>query len=320
MARIFYTVRTTSDPWHSKVLEYLPKGNELIYYSRDRPYEEQVGEAEIVIDDGTVQIDKKVVDSMKHVRFIQRYGTGMDHIDIGYVLKRGIILSNTPGQFSGFALAEHAILLMLSLAKQTREWVPMIERRASGPTGDELRGKTIGLVGLGASGGELAKRAKALEMRVLAVDLRPLEPSRLEELGVDFFGGPESLEGILAESDYVSIHVPLTKTTRGMIGRKELARMKRSARLINVARGPIVDEAALIEALRAGTIAGAGLDVVENEPLDPQSPLMQMPNVVVSPHIAGTTVETADRRARVVGENVSRYLRGLPPLYQVTPE
>ncbi len=318
MVKIFYLGNPNLQPWYDKAIDALPKNQDVAAYQKNKPLEDQIKDAEIIVEDGSTRITKQVVDHAKKVRFIQRYGTGMDHMDVNYVISKGIVVSNTPGQFSGVALAEHAILLMLGLAKRLPDWNETIQSRVIAvPCGDELHGRTLGIVGLGASGEHLAKLAKAFGMRVLAMDIRKMKPDKRKELGLDLFGGLESLDKILKESDYVSIHVPLTGRTRGMIGKREFGLMKKSARIINVARGPIIDEEALVDSLRSGRIAGAGLDVFPNEPIDPNHPILKMRNVLFSPHLAGVTVETAERRARVVGENVSKVIKGMTPLYQI---
>ena len=186
------------------------------------------------------------------------------------------------------------------------------------PINEELEGKTLGIVGLGASGRELARRASAMGMRVLAVDIAAIPRQVLDELRVEFFGGPQDLDRLLVASDYVSLHVPLTSKTRRLIDRRALGLMKPEAVLINVARGGIVDEAALIEALEAGRLRGAGLDAFVEEPLSPTHPFLRLENVVATPHVAGVTTGTSRRRAAAAAENVDRVARGLLPLYLVT--
>jgi D-3-phosphoglycerate dehydrogenase / 2-oxoglutarate reductase len=298
------------------VMKALPKGTDVSRYDPNAPMSAQIGDAEIIIEDGSTSISNDLIEVAKQAKFIQRFGVGMDHMDVGRVLERGILLANTPG--FGTNLAEHAILLMLSLAKHTPLWEQSLEERVvSRPEGDELRGKSLGLIGMGASGSELARLAAAFGMTVRGIDIRALGPERIAELKLGFFGSLESLDFVLGESDYVSIHVPLTPRTRGMIGRREIGLMKRTARIINVARGEIVDEEALAEALSSGRIDGAGLDVFSEEPLDTSHPLRRMRNVVISPHNAGTTREERRRRAAIVGENVQRYLSGRPVKHRI---
>jgi D-3-phosphoglycerate dehydrogenase / 2-oxoglutarate reductase len=317
--KIFYLGDPNSEGEVRSVMDALPRGQELTIVDKGRPVEGQISEAEIVIEDGSFKITRQVVDAAKKAKLFQRYGTGMDHADVGYILSKGILLANSTGPFIGVALAEQALLLMLSLARQTPRWHENIERRAIGiPTGENLEGKTLGIVGIGASGSELAKRARALGMRLLAVDVRMIDQARVNELGLEFFGGLDSLDTLLRQSDYVSIHVPLTPQTQNMFGAEEFAKMKDGARLINIARGGIVVESALMDALRSQKLAGAGLDVFPDEPIDPHHPILAMKNVVISPHVAGMTVEIVRKRGEIVGENVQRYIDGRPLLCQIT--
>jgi phosphoglycerate dehydrogenase-like enzyme len=253
------------------------------------------------------------------VKLWQVLGTGLDHTDVAYILESGLPLANTPGQFSSVALAEHALFLMLLFAKRFFDSRNSLRSRVMcEPMNEELHGKTLGLLGLGASGRELAVRAKALGMRIMAIDIAPITQSVQATCGIDFFGKPGELPRLLAESDYVSIHMPLTSATRRMIDRAGLSLMKPSAVIINVARGEIIDETALAEALNSGRIRGAGLDVFPSEPVDPDHPLLRLPNVVATPHVAGVTFGTSRRRAQAVVENLERLSQGLSPLYQVT--
>jgi phosphoglycerate dehydrogenase-like enzyme len=186
------------------------------------------------------------------------------------------------------------------------------------PMNDELHGRTLGLIGLGASGRDLAVRAHAFGMHLIGVDVQRPADDVLEALGVSYLGGPEAIYDLLPRSDYVSLHVPLTRHTRHMLDARALGLMRHGSILINVARGDLVDEAALVDALRDGRLGGAGLDVFAQEPLDPASPLLQFDNVVLTPHVAGVTTGTSRRRAGAVAENVRRTEAGLPPLYTIT--
>jgi phosphoglycerate dehydrogenase-like enzyme len=253
------------------------------------------------------------------VKLWQVIGTGLNHIDVNYLVERGVPIANTPGIFSGIALAEHALFLMLCLAKNLDE-----SRRnvRSGvyyhPMNEELEGKTLGLVGFGGSARELAKRGWALGMRVLAMDAVEVSRAVQEEYHLSFFGSPQDLDILLKQSDYLSLHTPLTSKTHHLINQESFALMKPTAVLINVARGEIVDEAALLEALKSGKIRGAGIDVFTQEPPDPNHPFLHMENVITTPHIAGGTRGTSRRRGKAAAENVHRVAQGLPPLYQVT--
>jgi phosphoglycerate dehydrogenase-like enzyme len=155
-------------------------------------------------------------------------------------------------------------------------------------------------------------------MRVIALDAAPVSEAELAELGIETFGGPETLAAVLGAADYVSLHVPLTAATRHLIDRERIGLMQPTAVLVNVARGGIVDEAALIEALEEGRLRGAGVDVYSQEPPDMQSPLLHLDNVIATPHVAGMTYETIRRRIEACFANVARIADGEPPLYQVT--
>ena len=216
------------------------------------------------------------------------------------------------------ALAEHALFLMLLFAKNFSESQSNIQAKIlCYPLNEELEGKTLGLLGLGASGRALAKRAAVMGMRILATDMVEIPADVIKECQLDFFGTADQMSLVLREADYFSIHVPLTSKTRHMIGREQLKQMKPTAVVINIARGGVVDEEALLEVLRVGGLKGAGLDVFSKEPIDPQHPLLQLKNVIATPHIAGVTYSTSRRRGEAVAENIDRISRGLAPLFQI---
>ena len=169
------------------------------------------------------------------------------------------------------------------------------------------------VIGFGASGKELAHRAHCFRMRVSDIDVRPILASEKAEYGLEFAGTPQDLDRLLGESDYVSLHVPLSPETRQMINARTLRLMKPAARLINVARGPLIEEQALETALREGWIAGAGLDVFESEPVNPESPLLKLSNVIGLPHVAGTTYQVSRRRAAFAAENLDLIAAGKEP-------
>jgi phosphoglycerate dehydrogenase-like enzyme len=185
------------------------------------------------------------------------------------------------------------------------------------PAGSELGGLRLCLIGFGASGRQLAVRAKAFGMHVAAIDPVPVAEGDREAHGIVFAGGPGALDEQLALADVVSLHLHLDATTRHIIDERRLGLMKPSALLLNVARGALVDEDALLRALRQGTIGGAGLDTFEDEPLPPASPLLALDNVVATPHIAGATVQASRQRAEVAALNVDRVAAGLEPLYRI---
>jgi phosphoglycerate dehydrogenase-like enzyme len=311
------------EPWFGDVVVALGESHYIHLYDPELPIGPQLEGARVVVDQGGSVATRAMVDAAAAagVRLWQVLGTGLDHVDVQYILDRGLPLANTPGPFSSVALAEHAMLLMLYFAKN----FPATQRHVRDgtfyhPMNDELHGRTLGLVGLGASGRELARRAQAFGMHLIGLDVQRPPDDTLEAIGVSYLGGPEALSDLLPRSDYVSLHVPLTRHTRHIVDARALGLMRHGSILINVARGDLVDEAALVDALRHGRLGGAGLDVFAHEPLDPSSPLFQLDNVVLTPHVAGVTTGTSRRRAEAVAENVRRTAAGLAPLYSIREE
>lgn len=309
------------EPWFGDVVAALEGAHQVELYDPEMPIGPQIDGAWVVVDQGGGVATRDVVEAAAAagVKLWQVLGTGLDHVDVQYILDCGLPLANTPGPFSSIALAEHALFLMLYFAKN----FPATQQHVRHgmfyqPMNDELHGKTLGLVGLGASGRELAARARAFGMHLVGLDKQHPPDELVEALGVTYLGGPAALCDLLPRCDYVSLHVPLTRETRHILDARALGLMHPGSILINVARGELVDEAALVAALRGGRLRGAGLDVFAREPLDPGSPLLQLDNVVLTPHIAGVTTGTSRRRATAVVENVRRTAAGLAPLYSIT--
>lgn len=315
---LFLGQRDNLQPWFQDVVLAVGEAHAVRLFDPVLPIHAQLEATMVVVDQGGGMATRTIVDAAAEagVKLWQVLGTGLDHVDVPYILDRGLPLANTPGPFSSIALAEHALLLMLYFAKHFPETQTNVRQRVFyRPMNEELHGQTLGLIGLGASGRELARRAAAFGMRVLGLDVVPPPP---ETIGVTFLGGPEALHELLRQSDYVSLHVPLTRRTRYLLDAHALTMMRPHGVLINVARGELVDEGALVGALRDGRLRGAGLDVFASEPLAADSPLLGLDNVVLTPHVAGVTFGTSRRRAEAVAENVRRTAAGLPPLYAVS--
>lgn len=246
----------------------------------------------------------EVIRACQKLKFINVAFTGVDHIDLEACKEKGVQVSNASG-YSNQSVAELALCMMLSLLRN----VPQVDARCrqgqtkDGLVGCELKGKTVGIVGLGAIGQKTAELCHAFGCRVIAYNPRPKQAAGyIEQLPLD---------QVLAQSDILSLHCPLSDSTRGLIGKAEIAKMKKSALLINTARGPVVDSAALAEALNDGAIAGAGIDVFETEPpLDPSHPLLSAKNTIVTPHVAFATQESMLLRAKIVFETLEAYLKG----------
>jgi D-3-phosphoglycerate dehydrogenase len=256
---------------------------------------------------GAVKWPGEVLRRLPRLKMITACGIGTDAIDLEAARDRGIVVCNLPGQTAP-NVAEHALGLMLALAK--RAWYQTNELKAGRWTARDnvyLRGKTLGLVGAGSIAAEMARLGQALGMEVLAWTFHPT-PERATRLGVTFV----PLDELLARSDVVSLHVKLTGESRGLLGEAQLCRMKPGALLVNTARGPVVESQALVEALNAGHLGGAGLDVFDDEPLPAGHPLLACQQVVLTPHNADQTPEGRELLNAGVVDNVIAFLQGHP--------
>ncbi|MDP8982783.1 MAG: hydroxyacid dehydrogenase [Acidobacteriota bacterium] len=265
---------------------------------------DRIRDAEVVINvRSSSRFTQDVFRQCPGLKLVSLWGTGTDNVDLAGAAKHGVTITNTPG-VSAFSVAEHALALMLAAART----IPAQDAAVRGgawPRGQgiELRGKTLGIVGLGAIGRRFAELGQAIGMRVVAWTMHP-NPG----MGIEL----TELDELLRSSDVVSIHVRLSPQTTGLIGTRQFGLMKPSALLINTARGAIVEEAALVDALGTKRIAGAGLDVFTSEPLPPGHPLTQLPNVVLTPHSAGITPEALEAGLQMAIENVWSFLAGNP--------
>ena len=284
------------------------------------PLAEQVGDADVLLV-RDLPITREVIDAASKVRLIQRPGDHLPRvIDLAHARSKGIPVSRFPSKVQGSPardVAEHAFYLLLALAKQ--QWLARASvkaRKAGLPKTMSVHGKTLGLVGLGNTGEALARLAVPFGLRVVAVK-RSADDALARELGLTWLGTMDRLPELLAESDFVSLHLPQTPETVDFIGRDELSRMKSGAFLINISRAPMVNRAALAEALQSGHLGGAGLDVWWQEPADPADSLLALRNVVLTPHIAADTTESETRLAELTAENVRRIAHGEAPRYVV---
>ena len=258
-----------------------------------------------------------------NLRLVQTVSAGTDTLDVKGLGEMGVRTANNGGG-NAVAVAEHAIGLIISVYRKlrlqfesarAREWAGDIREAWRGQV-HELTGKTVGIVGLGHIGQAVARRLRGWECDLVYYDVVDHSDELERELAIRRL----SLDELLRESDVVSLHVPHTGRTGGMIGAPELSKMKATAVLINTGRGPVVDEAALADAIRRGEIAGAGLDVLEEEPTPTDNPLLDMDRVVVTPHMAGNSVEAYDKSRAFAVANVTRVIRGEEPQSVVLPE
>jgi D-3-phosphoglycerate dehydrogenase len=272
-----------------------------------------VGEFDALVVRSETKVTAAVLAAGRRLRVVGRAGVGVDNIDVAFATGRGILVVNAP-RGNIIAAAEHTIGLLLALARNIPQADASVRRgewQRSRYTGVEIRGKTLGLVGLGNIGSEVAKRAQGLEMEVIAFD--PAVPAeRAEQFNVALV----DLRELFRRADFISIHAPLVEGTRNLVDADVLAEARPSARLVNAARGGIVDEAALYDALAGGRLAGAASDVFLSEPIG-ESPLLTLPNFIATPHIAASTLEAQTSVAFDVAEEVLAVLRGEVPRHAV---
>lgn len=250
------------------------------------------------------------------LRLIQQVGSGLEGVDIEAAKKRGIQVANVPTDACGNAdsVAELGVYLMIGLARNVRGMAKSFANRKIGePRGTTLMGKTAGIVGLGGIGKALIRRLRALDMKIIGVK-RDAAGASAGEMGLDWVGGRGDLERLLGMSDFVVLCLPLTEESRNLLNDRTFAAMKKGSFLINLSRGGLVDRNALENALATGRIAGAGLDVFWEEPVDPADPIFRQ-NVLVTPHIGGSTDISIGGIAGIVADNIHRAERGQQPLY-----
>ncbi|HEX8701320.1 MAG TPA: D-glycerate dehydrogenase [Myxococcaceae bacterium] len=268
----------------------------------------------------TDRVDGPLLQASPSLRAVSNVAVGYDNIDVAACTARRIPVGNTPGVLTE-TTADFAFALLMGLARRVAEadaYVRAGKWRTWSPTlllGADVHGTTLGIAGLGQIGAAMARRARGFGMRVLYVN-RHARPELEAELGL----WRVDKATLLAQSDFLSLHVPLTPETRHWLGRAELAAMKQGAMLINTARGTVVDQAALIEALARGHLGGAALDVTEPEPLPMDSPLLKLPNVLIAPHIASASHATRGRMASMAVDNLLAALDGRRPPHCVNPE
>jgi len=267
----------------------------------------------------TDRIDDALMAAAPRLRVISQMAVGYDNIDVAAATRRGILVGYTPDVLTD-ATADMAFALLMAAARRLVEGVDYARAgrwRTWGPLtllGRDVHGATLGIVGLGRIGRAVARRARGFDMRVLYYDC-----ARDEAAEREFGPACLDLDTLLAESDFVTLHVPLTPATRHLIGREQLRRMKPTAVLINTSRGPVVDQEALVEALRAGEIGYAALDVTDPEPLPPDHPLFALPNAIITPHIASASVTARSQMAVLAARNLLAGLRGEVPPFCVNP-
>src|SRR6516165_7899243 len=265
--------------------------------------EKELADTEALIVRSATRVTPELMAKATRLRVVGRAGVGVDNIDLDEATKRGILVMSTPGG-SSVSVAEHTFALLLALVRQVPKFdAAMREGRwEKSSSGAEVRGKTLGLIGLGRIGSEVATRADGFEMRVLAYD-----PFISEAAAREFSVELVPLEKLLAESDFISLHTAVSPQTKDMINAASIAKMKKGVRIINAARGELINEADLAAAIKSGYVSGAALDVFVDEP-PKNCPLIGLPNVIATPHVAGSTAEAQEELGTQVAVQVRDYL------------
>jgi D-3-phosphoglycerate dehydrogenase len=309
-----------TEPIHHAGIELLERnGVEVVQLSPGSDEETLQAEAHwaaALITRGGIKVTRGFMESAPLLKAVGVHGIGCDHVDLEAASELGKVVLNTPFALSE-SVAEMAIALLFALSRRVvsadkavraGEW----HRKYGDLRGIEVMGKTVGIVGLGRIGAATARRLKSFGVRLL-YNSRTRKPELEEEIGIEY----ATLDSLLERSDIISLNLPYTRETHHLIDSKRIAAMKDGVYIVNTARGRIIDQTALVDALKSGKIAAAGLDVFEEEPLDPGSPLASMDNVVLTPHLAASSEEAMERMAVQVAEGVIKVLNGEAPDYPV---
>jgi D-3-phosphoglycerate dehydrogenase len=269
---------------------------------------ERIGAYEGIVIRSATKMNAELIERASSLRAIGRAGVGVDNVDVEAATKRGIVVANAP-ESNVVTAAEHTMALLLALARNIPQAYASLTAgkwERSKFSGVELYEKTLGILGFGRIGQLVAQRARGFGMRVLAFDPF-VSAERYRDLGVEKADGPAD---IYAQADFITVHLPKTPETEGFLDAGAFAQMRDGARVLTVARGGLIDEAALKDALDSGKLAGAALDVTAKEPLPPESPLWELENVIISPHTAALSWHENERIVELFAENLRRYLRG----------
>ena len=297
-----------TDPLHNEGIRLLKNANFEVIDGTNASIEKKISLSSNVdawlIRSGTT-INKKAIDRAQNLKIIGRAGVGVDNIDIEYATKRGIVVTNTP-DVNTTSACEHTIALMLTLSRNISlgdQSIKIGNWNRDELIGTELRSKTIGIIGMGKIGRELMKRCLSFDMKILAYDPY-VNKALIESKNVDLV----SLDELFSNSDFISTHVPLNDNTRDLINKESFSLMKSNVRIINVARGGIINEQDLADALKKNKIAGAAIDVFSKEPIETNNPLINAPNVILTPHLGASTEEAKKGVSTAICKQVIDYL------------
>ena len=315
-----HPLEEVNNDWGSDLITAIDPHHDLSIFDRTKAPEPQFENIEAVVDmGGNIEKELAPIAANAGVKYIHASTNGLDHVEVSAILNSGMTLTHAPGELSSVSLAEGAMMFILMLAHRYGD---ARENFAQGkiflPMGIEVQGRKLAIVGFGNSGQQLAKRAKAFGMEVMGIDVRPIEQEVIDEIKPDFLGGSADLDRVISECDFLSVHLHLTDETRHIIDARRIGLMKPTAFIVNVARGGLIDEDALYQALLDKRIGGAGLDAFAEEPPEFELPVYQLPNVFVQPHTVSGTDGTSRKRGVFALENLNRYARGEELHAQVT--
>jgi len=273
-------------------------------------------DAEVAFSGNNPRRVRQLLDATPKLRWYHTVSAGVENMPLPELAQRGIVLTNNSGSYD-IQIAEHLMAFVFAASRQLHRYRDQQHATQwKEQPHQELRDATIVVFGMGSIGGEIARLASAVGMRVVGVRRKPASPGA----GIDRVVAADRLADVVGEADYLAIAAPLTSATRGAISREVISRMKPTAWIMNIARGAIVDEPAMIEALQAKRIAGAALDVFETEPLPPESPLWKLENVIITPHHSGSSPRAGERTLALFAENLRRYKAGEPLINRVDYE
>ena len=315
-----HPLEQVNNDWGRDLVASIDPHHDLRIFDRTKDPEPQFENIEAVVDmGGNLEKELAPIAANAGVKYIHASTNGLDHVEVSAILNSGMTLTHAPGELSSVSLAEGAMMFILMLAHRYGD---ARENFAQGkiflPMGIEVQGRKLAIVGFGNSGQQLAKRAKAFGMEVMGIDVRPIEQEVIDEIKPDSLGGSADLDRVISECDFLSVHLHLTDETRHIIDARRIGLMKPTAFIVNVARGGLIDEEALYQALLDKRIGGAGLDAFAEEPPEFELPVYQLPNVFVQPHTVSGTDGTSRKRAVFALENLNRYARGEELHAQVT--
>ena len=317
--KVIYLKQSHADPlWMEVTTSLLAEHHDVRIYDPQQSVEGQFADVDAVVDMGGANATQELVDAASNAKLWQIVTVGYDFFDMDMLRRADIPVCHCPGQTSAGGLAESAIMFMLLIVHRYNEAQQVLAQgKIHHPMGAELSGRVLGLIGFGASGMELARLAQPFGLRYMIVEPRDIEPAMLDKYQPEFVGKPDDMDQVFEQADFVSLHLPLSPETKGIVDAKKIGLMKSTACLINTARGDLVDQDAMYDALVNHRLGGIGTDVHQGVHPQPKHPVYQHPNFYALSHVAGTTTDCVRRRSEVCLENLNLLAEGKSLKYRV---